>query len=422
MASLSQLIRKNHHRPIRRCYIKRRDLSGNYESSWTQVDIWKNRDRVINWGKISIEINHQPNKISTFNVSNLTMVFDNSEGHFNSETFPNSIWYGYLNRKFTKLKIDCGYLDEDGTEVGVANIFEGIIDRVFIGEDQRARVVVLSYQTILNKYDILDLSLAATERYVEDLHGDIMNQSKITKFIPYVAATPGISNVTIADPSALTGSYWDVLLYLAQVSNSIPLLVGSAWSFTSREASVSSQWDFKGFGADDQPDIFKIYTYDDEGADKVRLRFQEKDGTTVAISSDTTLRLKYLADADGSEVEYVDLTDVKSTDKQSVLNSLVDYWEHPRPTIEFGTRMLINILKPTDKITIEIIQKTSPSTGVYVIGVSKLGTIANGGDSHVLVKKIGAINISSGEEWMVVKIVKDIHTWSSRIKAEKIPT
>lgn len=421
MATLAQLIRKNYHRPIKRCYIKRKDFNGDYESSWVQIDNWKNRNRVKNWGKISIEINHQPNQISTFNVTNLTMIFDNSEGHFNSEASSSSIWANYLNRRYTKLKIECGYLDSDDSEVGVANIFEGVIDRVKIGEDQLAVISILSYQTILKKYDIKDLSLAAADRDIVDLHADIMNQSKITKFIPFVAAVPDISGVTIDDPSALTGSYWSNLLLFAQLSNSIPLLVGSTWSFTSRDPSASSQWDFKGFGADDQPDIFKIIAYDDEGADKVRLRFQEEDGSTVAVSTNSVLKLKYLADADGSEVEFVDLSKVKAADKQSILDSLLAYWEDPRPTIEFSTRMMINTLKPTDKITIEVKQRTSPLTGIFTVGLTKIGTVGNGGSGHVIGKKTGAINILSGVTWMVTKIVKDIQNWSSIIKAERIP-
>ena len=421
MATLAQLIRKNKQNPIRRCYIKRRDFGGSYESSWVQIDNWKNRDRVLSWGNISIEINHQPAQISTFQVTNLSLVFDNSQGHFNNEEFRNSIFYGFIGRKYTKLKIECGYFDSDGSEIGVANVFEGVIDSVKIGEDQKARINILSYQTILKKFDIKDLSLASADRTVENLLADIMNQSKITTFIPYVAADPDIADVTIDDPSALEGTYWDNILYFAQITNSIPLLVGDTWSFESRDPSVSSEWDFTGFGSDRQPDIFKINSYDDEGADKVRLRFQEQDGSTVAISTDTLLLNKYLGDTtDGSEVEFIDLSEVVSADKQSVLDTLLDYWQNPRPTIEFTTRFMVNELKPTDRITIDFRQKTIPSTGIFTVGLTKIGTVAAGGSGHVIAKKVGAINISSGIDWMITKISKNINDWTSVIKAEKV--
>ena len=273
------------------------------------------------------------------------------------------------------------------------------------------------------KYDIKDLSLAATDRDVEDLITDIMNQSKITKFIPYVAPSPAITNVAIDDPSTLEGTYWKTILYFAQITNSIPLLVGDTWDFTARTPGATSQWDFKGFGADKEPDIFKINSYDDEGADKVRLRFQEEDGDLFAIADDQLLLTKYLGDADdGAEVQYLDMENIVEADKQNVLNELVDYWKDPRPVIDFDTKFMVNFLKPTDKITIEFKQQILPKVGAFTIGVSRIGKVADGGDGHVLGRAIGAINISSGIDWMVTKIVKDIQNWKSKIKAEQIVT
>ncbi|MFW9821367.1 MAG: hypothetical protein ACFFE4_00435 [Candidatus Thorarchaeota archaeon] len=414
MSTLIELIRKNVQRPILRCYIKRRDTAGDYEADWVRIDNWKDKQRVINWGSVSLEINHHPGQISKFEVSNLTITVDNQEGHFNIETFDNSLWNGYLNRKFTKLKVEAGYMDTDGTtEIGVANIFEGVIDKVIItsGLSPIAKINILSYQTILKKYDIKDLSLASADRTVENLHADIMNQSKITKFIPYVAATPNIANVVIDDPSTLEGSYWDVLLYLAQITNSIPKLIGDTWSFTSRTPGVSSAFDFT------EDDIYDINSYDDEGADRVRLRFQEEDGATFSVASDDDLQLKYLGDTtDGSEVEFVDLSFVKSTNKQSVLDTLVDYWKTPRPLINFTTRFLVNQINPTEKITIDIEQKTIPATGIFRLGISKLG------GPDVLGKYIGAISISSSDSWMVTRVIKNLQNWITQIRAEKIIT
>jgi len=423
VATLQELIRRNNQRPIRRCYIKRRNFSGNYESSWTRIDNWKNRDRVFNWGSISFEINHLPAQISTVNASNISMTFDNQDGHFNVETSSNSIWKGFIGRKYTKLKIDCGYLDSDDSEIGVVNVFEGVIDKVIISENQTAKITILNYITVLKRFDIKDLSLAATDRTIENLMSDIMNQSKITQFIPYVAADPAIASVNIDDPTLLEGTYWNNILKFTELTNSTPLLVGDTWTFAAREAGAVSQWDFKGYGADAQPDIFKITSYDDEGSSKVRLRFQEQDGALYAISDNGLLLTKYLATiSDGSEVQQIDMSDVKAADKQNILNQLVDYWQTERPVIEFESKFMVNYLKPTDRITIEVQQAITPKTGVFRIGISKLGTVANGGSGHVLGKAKGAINISSGRAWMVTKIIKDINTWKCKIKAEEIIT
>jgi len=116
------------------------------------------------------------------------------------------------------------------------------------------------------------------------------------------------------------------------------------------------------------------------------------------------------------------MSDVKAADKQNILNQLVDYWQTERPVIEFESKFMVNYLKPTDRITIEVQQAITPKTGVFRIGISKLGTVANGGSGHVLGKAKGAINISSSRAWMVTKIVKDINTWKCKIKAEEIIT
>lgn len=422
MSTITQLIRSAYVRPIRKCYIKRRNITtGVYETDWMRIDNWENKDRVINWGSVSLEINHQPAEIDKFEVSNLSMVFSNNEGHFNADTFTNSIWYGYLNRKYTKLKITCGYMDTDNTEVGVVDIFEGVIDRVIVGENQQARVTILSYQTILKKYDIKDLGLASAERTIENLMADIMNQTKITTYIPYVAATPNIANISIANPSTLEGNYWDNIVYFATITNSIPLLIGSTFSFTSRTASALSQWDFKGYGSDNQPDIYIISYYDDEGADKVRLRFQENGGSTVSISTNATLLLKYLGDlSDGSEVEFVDMANVKTANKQSILDTLIAEWENPRPVIEFDSKMFLNQLKPTDKVTVEVIQKLKYASAGRGFTWDSWTWDEPVGNIPLWDEETGAISIVSGRTWMVVKIIKNINNWTSKIKIEEI--
>ncbi len=410
MATATQLIRRNKQRPIRRAYIDRRLFSdGSYEGTFTRLDNYRSKDRVLNWGSASYQINNTPGKISSFEVSSYQITFRNEDGLFNRESDSNSYWNDaetYI-RQFSKIKIEAGYIDEDGAEVGVTNVFEGVIDKIIISEDHKARISVLSYQTILQRFNVEDLSFAGTGT-VNSIVDAIMNQSKITQYIPHVAAAAD-QNITI-DKTKLSGTYWDVIKNLASFSNSIPFLVGTTWAFKPRTIGVSSVYDFKGTGTTGPDDIFKIMKYDDEGADRVRTNFVDSFSGLTSATSDTALLKRYL-----SEPETVDFEAINTNgDRQTVLDAVLGEWENPKPTVEFSTRFLLSEVEPLDKITIEILGRLTQQSNGFRWGQWTWG------DGSVWGGLVGSINILSGSEWMVTRIKKDFNTWQCIIKAEKV--
>jgi hypothetical protein len=405
MVAIESLIRSNLHRPVRKLYIKRRSLTDVFETDWLQIDEYKLTDRVVNWGSVTMSIDDYEGRIGAFNCSNLTLTVKNDDGLFNVETDERSLWYGFLNRKFTKIKVDCGYLDKDGVETGVATVFEGVINKVKIGDMQTASVECLSYQTILKKYDISDLSLTGSKT-VSQVITSIMNQTKITKFIPYVAPDIDV-NPTISDTSALEGTYWDVIKDLAYKSNAVPLVYGDSFQLVSRTITGTSVWDFRGKGSANS-DIFKIDSYDDEGADRVRV-FWLVEGTAItAKSTDDTLLAKYL-----DEPETINLDDIDSGDRQAIVNALLAEWENPKPIMEFTTRFLINQVKPLDIVSTTIEGEVVPSN-TFIWGAWAWG------DGSVWGKRVGSINMGTAVLWKVLNIAKNIDSWSNKVKLEAI--
>ena len=409
MSTLSQLISLNKHRPFRKLYIKRKDTDGNFEGSWVRIDnnTQYKDSRVINWGSTSIEIDHDPGQIGSFEASSLNMTLDNSDGYFNVETDEQSKWFGYLNRKFTKLKVDVGYLDVDGSEVGEATVFEGFIDRLEIFQEGIASVSSLGYQSILSKFNINDLSLTGSDT-ISNTVDAIMNQAKVIEYIPFVSSVPS-QNKTITDTSLLAGTYWDVLRELAYISNSVILLNGSTFSFVARTVGVSSVFDFKGAGSDNNPNILEILFYDDEGADRVRVYWKESNSALTSISADATLLSKYLNDP-----QSIDLSALDSGDRQDVLDSYLSNWEDNKPIVEFSTKFLINIVSPLDKITIETYGEIVPK------GLTGRWDAFEWDDGTVWGRFQGAINILSSESWMVTRVEKNINDWVNIIKVEKV--
>jgi hypothetical protein len=114
-----------------------------------------------------------------------------------------------------------------------------------------------------------------------------MNQTKITKYIPYVAPDIDV-NPTISDTSTVEGTYWEVIKKLAFKCNAIPLVYCSSFQLVSRTVAGTSVWDFRGKGSANS-DIYKINSYDDEGADRVRVLWVVENSAVTAISSDPVL-------------------------------------------------------------------------------------------------------------------------------------
>jgi len=405
MPTITELIRSNLQRPVRKLYIKRRDTDDVFETDWLRVDHYKLTNRVVNWGSVTMSIDDYEGRIGSFNCSNLTLTVKNDDGLFNVETDDRSLWYEWLNRKFTKIKVDVGYKDSDDNEIGVETIFEGIINKVKINDAQTATIECLSYQTILQKYDISDLSMTGSKT-INAILTEIMNQTKITKFIPYVAPDVDV-NATITDTALIKGTYWSVMKDLAFKSNSVPLVYGSSFEMVSRTVTGAAVWEFKGKGSANS-DIFKINFYDDEGADRVRVYWLVEGTAISAISSDATLLKKYL-----NEPETINLDDVDAGDRQTVADTLLAEWENPKPVFEFTTRFLVNQVKPLDIVSTTIEGEVTPSN-TFVWGAWTWG------DGSVWGKRVGAINITSATLWKVLNISKDINSWSNKVKLEYI--
>jgi hypothetical protein len=407
--ALVDLIRASRHNPIRRVYIKRRLKVGGYEASWVRVDTQDSVDTVKSWGNITNSIDDAPDADqASFEISDLDITFKNEDGFWNFESDVRSFFYPpiqYLTRKNTRIKIDVGYLDEDGEEEGTATVFEGLINKVTIGEDQLAKVTCLSYISILDSFSIKDLELSGAMTATAIISA-IFDQSKVTDFLTSGTIEPELNpSVTLAEE--LEGTYWDVIKMLALRCVSVPNIVGNTLNFVSRNQIGTPVWNFKGSGTRD-PDIFKVNSYDDEGAVRVRLRWEEKGGTLFIESSDPDLLAKYL-----TKPEEVDMERFNDANTLAVLASLLAYWGNPRPAIEFTTAFLINIVKPLDTITMTIVGRPTRELEQWGSGIEY-------GDGSTWGDFIGPINIYKNARFMVTSITKNLDDWMTTIRAERV--
>jgi hypothetical protein len=402
------LIRANYQRPVRKFYIKRKSTAGVFETNWTRIDNYLNQNRVLKWGECTLKIDDESGRIGAFDTSGITLQCDNSDGLFCIETDDRSIWYGYLNRKNTKVKIEAGYLDESGVETGMATVFEGTIDKVQVGDDQIAKIQCLSYQAILTKYDISDLGLTGKKSFNTVITA-IMNQTKITDYIPYVAPDVGV-NADITDTSLLTGTYWENLKAIAYKSNTVVVVYGSIFKFLERTVAGASVMTLYGRGSANN-DIIKINAYDDEGASRVRVHWLVSDTNVEARSTDPQLLLKYL-----DEPEIITLDDIDTTpQKQAIVDALLAEWQKPKPTIDFDTRFFINQLNPLDIFDMQIKGYVVPFVGGIIWDSWKWD------DGSLWARTLGTATIDSTKQWKVLSIKRDLENWKNTVKAEQIP-
>jgi hypothetical protein len=409
MATLVELINASTHRPALRLYIKRKLISGEYEDDWVRVDLVDGADQMIDWGGVTYEIDSNPSTDQyDFSISSLTLKISNFYGKWTngnkatSYFFPEDI---YLTRELTRIKVEGGYLDSDGTEVGTATLFEGLIEKVQVTEDRTANINCMSYLYILKQYPISDLEYTAVEKTASSIISDIFSQTKISDFITLGTNSPS-NDISIEDASALDGDYWAIVSQLSLLTQSVPKVSPSGdLDFIPREPGTTSVWDFYGAGYA-KPDIFAIENYDDEGSARVVMRWQESGALLFAESSNTTLKLKYL-----QKPSEVNLENVKAGDKQSVLDELLRYWESPRENLSFSTRFLMNEISVLDKITVSI-------SGLYSENVPRWGAVNWG--SFYWEESKGGLSITAGTEFIVTAISHSFSEWSTIIKCERI--
>jgi hypothetical protein len=404
--TLAELINNNNARPVRELYIKRKDLSGSYEADWVRIDRWKNKNVVVDWGRASNEADSD--FIATFNISGINLIVDNSRGYFNSENDSRSIWSGYLNRQNTKIRIVTNYISSSDEEpAGTIIDFEGLLLAARLGDSQKATINCNSYQSVLQKYDIADLSLSGTQA-VSTILAAILNQAKITTFFSYNVPVLG-NDPDITAAEDLAGSYWSVIKQLCAYANSAPIVDGSDFKIIERTASVAIQYEFIGSSPTKNSNIYKVLNYDDEGTKKVRVFWFDTNSGLSATTTSTLLSLKYL-----DKPENINLIGIDTNpQKQNILDTSLAEWENPKPVMTFRSKYLCNLVGLFDRVTIEIDGPVAPGdAGIWDAFLWDDGTLWG--------ERLGSINIGSEIEWKIIKIIKNIQGWYFDITVEQI--
>lgn len=321
---------------FRRAYVRRRsNTTGLYEASWTPVT-----EFVEKFGSISRAIDDT--RINFFQQSAINLTLRNDTGAFCPETNPNSLWYGYMTRYRTLVKIEAGYTAADGTELPTDTTLGVFImnDEIPINGEKNTVVVQCRALTAIfdevQATDIVGLNSTQTASQLitkirdhTDGAGNFVFQQFISSGAWTIQSTTALYNPT---STAYSGkSVWEFMNELA-VDETFVVYINrtGGFEFRNRAArSAVSVFSLNGLGFTDQ----NVHTIDEfkEPLNKLftffRLKYIDSDTTTsfLTAGSTTTVDPSSTAWKYGSRIyEFESLMLANTNQAQNVLESVAN--------------------------------------------------------------------------------------------------
>lgn len=349
---------------FRRAYIKRRDgITAKYEANWFEIT-----EYVKSWGSLQSAVDNV--RLNKFTHSGISLKVSNNQGKFNPEYNVTSLWYGYLTRYRSLIKVEAGYVDENLVEYPT-NPVQGI----FIMTDEiplsgRTNDTQLRGKSLMSVFDevrvadIPNMGLTQTASQLIEKIRDHTDGAGNTIFRQFISATNWLIETTTINYNLATSTSigsmtcFDLLTKLAECEGNVLLINRTGqFEFRSRDAKqTTSVYTIYGLGHRDMAlkelveyrDSFnKYYNY-------FRLKYLEDDTSTSFVFAGTTTVIdpsnpswKY-----GQRVYELNNTFFpNTTSAQAIVNNLFSEFSTVKEELRIETKMIphIDIL---DRVTI----------------------------------------------------------------------
>jgi hypothetical protein len=422
-------------KPYRRMYVKRRDSSGDYETTWQRVDIRDGISRVNSWGTVEFSVDAEKVIINSWDVAQVQIAMANPDGWFNSGSDSRSFWFGYLDHKDTKLKIDVGIYDKDGDILGETTLFEGLIISGENTSDVSTAFTVADYSKKLDEISFAGMVADGTYD-VSDILDVIEADSDVTTYFNTINFDPKRDveiTVDADDNDIWRDSIWQVLQYLATVSMSTISVVGDSINLIARDALEGERvfWTSDGeifttsddeefvvvadgdtdlviYGVGSQSPYNNLTLYgsvklDRGGADKLYTTIIEKSTGSKVQSVSPSL----LIEGRTKEIDLSDLT--TSGDKTDVINDFLARFGVKRPTIQFSCAFLGGLIYPFSIVAVDNEGRQLLSDDVFVWDVSLWDSGNKWGE------KQGSNKTYQTEQFIVERVSYNLDDWFSTV-------
>jgi hypothetical protein len=241
---------------FRRLYIKRRQTDGEYESDWQEIDA----KYIKKYGNVDFGIDDI--KVNFYKYSGLQFTVQNTDGFFSDENDNKSLWYGYLNRYRSLIKLEGGYEASDGTEYPTdPSLFIGIMDESMVyKEDNLINYNCNHISRIFEEFpasNVTGIGSTQTAKNVIEKIRDHTDSNGTALFQKYITSggwniTSSSNNYNMATTGSLEGiSCWELIKKLAEAENHIAYIdrLGDFY-FTQKTSGATPVYHFSGIGED----------------------------------------------------------------------------------------------------------------------------------------------------------------------------
>ena len=409
--TVEELIKNPTKWPVKRVYIKRRDTLGVYETNWYRVDIIDGVNRVINQGTVNWKIDAEKVVQNSYDIDTYSLKLMNQDGYFNSNADYRSCFFGFLDHKDTKIKIEVAMKDPDKVETGTITAFEGIIESIDSGGDNTATIKCSGYAKKLKEYSFPDLAISGNQT-ISTIINAIFADSRVAGFFTSTTLTP-VYDATINTNAneVFDKSYFDVLKFVAEYSQSTMYFYNNIFYFGTREVvGTTAVFTFSGLGnlqTDCTTTIYSKPKYDQSGSDKLYTKIIDSSSGLYAFSADTIL-------LNTGKTKTLDLTDVTTGgEKQDILDSYLARWGKRRPALSFKAPFMMLTLKPRDIIAVDSPgSKTEVNSGYYDSSLWDDGSVWDGDGSSA--------SISANDRFIIESIKYDVDKWETEVFCRKL--
>lgn len=305
--NLASIIRDTVKYPFRKVEIKRRSVTtGQYETDWYNITNY-----VEKFGTLQTSIDDT--RLNQFVHSGVNLTVRNDYGEFNPEWDGQSLFYGYLTRVRSLVRVSAGYTDGSGNQYptdSTQGIFVMTGDINVVSSNNQVNLNCKSLVNVFQEVRAdeiagIDTSITASEimaliRDATDGSGNLIFRTFITSTSWDIQSTTNVIT-NMGTTTALEGfSVWELMNKLAETENFVVYVTRTGGIVFGDRLASSAEPVFSFYGAGFRnPNIIKITEYK-EAVDKlfthIRFKFLEPDTATSYIEAGTVTTVDVRSD------------------------------------------------------------------------------------------------------------------------------
>ena len=421
MTTIKDIIRRGCVHNFKRCSVERLQTTAQYEDDWLDISPY-----VISYPSIKKSFGDNV-YLGDYQIDGGDLVLNNTGQRFSDESNFNSIFYGFLSRYRTKIKIECGFYDDDMSEIQGA-VFYGIVySEPTLSDNATISLSVAPLIKVLQNYTAYGITTSSgTTGAIIDriLKKQVNGMRVLDRFFegstdaekyqinPSGATLTNVPNANIK----LDSTMWDKIKNYSLIDDFFAY-VNSAGNFVwDSKWEKTNVWTFNGPGALDNDYGCNIISLDSEksGVNNVWTRIvitYNLAGSQVQASDFWTPGDGGYQDIYGERIFSYEITDLDSTKAQSMADTLLNAYKAPKKEWAITTPFIPH-LELKDIVTLNYVGNYS-SSNAFIMDSSVLD------GTDVLSGTLGSVFVENVAT-KIVGIELDINNLKSKFILKEI--